>query len=142
MKTTETPDQPVQSSLVSQIEDFWSENEFTDALEKMEPTINIIEKSGVYKLRVSAPGFKKRDFRVAVEDRSLIISAEHNVEKKEENENYVRKEFFANSFSRSFRLPDNDTLDRIKAIYKDGLLNITINKANAEEPEIKDIKIR
>ena len=63
MKTTETPDQPVQSSLVSQIEDFWGKNELTDALEKMEPTINIIEKSGVYKLRVSAPGFKKRDFK-------------------------------------------------------------------------------
>ncbi|MEI2272986.1 Hsp20/alpha crystallin family protein [Sphingobacterium sp. ML3W] len=142
MKTTETPDQLVQSSLVSQIEDFWSKDELTGALKKKEPTINIIEKNGVYKLRVLAPGFKKRDFRVAVEDRSLIISAEHSVEKKEENENYVRKEFSANSFSRSFHLPDNVTLDNIKATYKDGLLNITINKTNPEEQEVKDIKVR
>jgi len=142
MKTTETPDQLVQSSLVSQIEDFWSKDELTGALEKMEPTINIIEKNGVYKLRVSAPGFKKRDFRVIVEGQSLIISAEHSVEKKEENENYVRKEFSANSFSRSFHLPDNVTLDNIKATYKDGLLNITINKTNPEEQEVKDIKVR
>lgn len=86
MKTTETPDQLVQSSLVSQIEDFWSKDELTGALKKMEPTINIIEKNGGggYILRVLAPGFKKRDFRVIVEGQSLIISAEHSVEKKEE----------------------------------------------------------
>ncbi|WP_418360425.1 hypothetical protein [Sphingobacterium detergens] len=53
MKTTEIPDQILQPSLISQIEDFWSKDELTSALDKIEPMINIIEKDAVYKLRVS-----------------------------------------------------------------------------------------
>ncbi|WP_223584926.1 hypothetical protein [Sphingobacterium sp. GVS05A] len=53
MKTTEIPDQILQPSLISQIKDFWSKDELTSALDKIEPMINIIEKDAVYKLRVS-----------------------------------------------------------------------------------------
>jgi hypothetical protein len=53
MKTTEIPVQILQSSLISQIEDFWSKDELTSVLDKIEPMINIIEKDAVYKLRVS-----------------------------------------------------------------------------------------
>ncbi|MDR6697945.1 HSP20 family protein [Chryseobacterium ginsenosidimutans] len=103
---------------------------------------NIIDKNGVYKIKVSAPGFKKKDFKVSVEDGSLIISAETGAEKKEEKENYVRKEFSASSFVRSFRLPDSISLGHIKANYKGGLLNITISKTNLDKKEVKEIKIR
>lgn len=131
-----------QSPMARVIEDFWNKDGFLDESMKMEPTINIIDRNGVYKVRVSAPGFKKKDFKVAVEDGSLIISAEKNEEKKEEKENFVRKEFSASSFSRSFRLPENITLGHIKANYKNGLLNITISKTNLDKREVKEIKIR
>ncbi|MET3537159.1 Hsp20/alpha crystallin family protein [Chryseobacterium limigenitum] len=142
MKTLETPNQIAQSPLATTIEDFWNKEGFLSESAKMEPTVNIIDKNGIYKLKVSAPGFKKKDFKVAVEDGSLIISAETSAEKKEEKENYVRKEFSASSFTRSFRLPDNITLGHIKANYKGGLLNITINKTNLDKKEVKEIKIR
>lgn len=139
MKTLEKTNQ---SSLANVIEDFWNKDGFLDESMKMEPTINIIDRNGVYKLKVSAPGFKKKDFKVAVENGSLIISAEKSVEKKEEKENFVRKEFSATSFSRSFRLPENITLGHIKANYKNGLLNIAISKTNLDKKEVKEIKIR
>ncbi len=139
MKTLE---KTTQSSMTRVIEDFWNKDGFLDESMKMEPTINIIDRNGVYKVRVSAPGFKKKDFKVAVEDGSLIISAEKRIEKKEEKENFVRKEFSASSFSRSFHLPDNITLGHIKANYKNGLLNITISKTNLDKREVKEIKIR
>lgn len=139
MKTLE---KTTQSSMTRVIEEFWNKDGFLDESMKMEPTINIIDRNGVYKVRVSAPGFKKKDFKVAVEDGSLIISAEKRIEKKEEKENFVRKEFSASSFSRSFHLPDNITLGHIKANYKNGLLNITISKTNLDKREVKEIKIR
>jgi len=139
MKTLE---KTTQSPMARVIEEFWNKDGFLDESMKMEPTINIIDRNGVYKVRVSAPGFKKKDFKVAVEDGSLIISAEKRLEKKEEKENFVRKEFSASSFSRSFRLPENITLGHIKANYKNGLLNITISKTNLDKREVKEIKIR
>ncbi|MPS73804.1 MAG: heat-shock protein Hsp20 [Chryseobacterium sp.] len=139
MKTLE---KSTQSPMDRVIEDFWNKDGFLDESMKMEPTINIIDRNGVYKVKVSAPGFKKKDFKVAVEDGSLIISAEKSEEKKEEQENFVRKEFSASSFSRSFRLPENITLGHIKANYKNGLLNITISKTNLDKREVKEIKIR
>jgi len=60
----------------------------------------------------------------------LVITAEHRIEKKEENENYLRKEFSTSSFTRSFNLPDNIALNQIKANYKDGLLHIAIKKTH------------
>jgi HSP20 family protein len=143
MKTLEKTNQTNQAqSLESLVEDFWKNDDVVNQLVKAEPTVNIIDKNGVYKIKVSAPGFKKKDFKVAVEDGSLIISAETNAEKKEEKKSYVRKEFSASSFARSFHLPDNITLGHIKANYKSGLLNITINKNNLDKKEVKEIKIR
>ncbi|MCJ7935919.1 MAG: Hsp20/alpha crystallin family protein [Chryseobacterium sp.] len=130
-----------QSPLENTIEDFWKKDEFLNASVKMEPAINIIDKNGVYKLKVLAPGFKKKEFKVAVENGILIMSATTSTEKKEEKENYVRKEFSASSFSRSFRLPDNISLGQIKAYYKGGLLHITISKANLDKKEVKEIRI-
>lgn len=138
MKTLE---KNTQAPMTSVIEDFWNKDRFLDESMKMEPTINIIDRNGVYKVRVSAPGFRKKDLKVAVEDGSLIISAEKTMEKKEEKENFVRKEFSATSFSRSFHLPENVTLGHIKANYKNGLLNITISKTNLDKREVKEIKI-
>lgn len=138
MKTLE---KNTQAPMTNVIEDFWNKDGFLDESMKMEPTINIIDRNGVYKVRVSAPGFRKKDLKVAVEDGSLIISAEKTMEKKEEKENFVRKEFSATSFSRSFHLPENITLGHIKANYKNGLLNITISKTNLDKREVKEIKI-
>ncbi len=90
---------------------------------------------------ISAPGYKKKDFHIAVEDGALIISAETKKEKEENKENYVRKEFSASSFSRRFRLPDSVNVGHIKAKYNDGLLKITINKAKLDHKEVKQIKI-
>lgn len=143
MKTLEKTNPSNESqSLESLVENFWKNDDLVDQLAKTEPTVNIIDKNGVYKLKVSAPGFKKKDFKVAVEDETLIISAATSAEKKEEKENYVRKEFSASSFVRSFRLPDSISLGHIKANYKGGLLNITINKSNLDKKEVKEIKIR
>lgn len=130
-----------QKSLNDIVEDFWSKDGFLPDFSKIDPTINIADKNGVYKINVSAPGYKKKKFHIAVEDGALIISAETKTEKEKNKENYVRKEFSASSFSRRFRLPDSVNIGHIKAKYNEGLLKITINKAKLDHKEVKEIKI-
>ncbi|ROH99805.1 Hsp20/alpha crystallin family protein [Chryseobacterium daecheongense] len=131
------------TSLKSIIEDFWNADGFLShpIFNHNYPTVNIIDKNGAYEVKVSAPGFKKEDFKVAIENGSLTISAETSSESKEEKENYLRKEFSTSSFSRSFRLPDNITQEQIKANYQDGLLNISVMKANPDQKNIQEIKV-
>ncbi|MBW8362672.1 MAG: Hsp20/alpha crystallin family protein [Kaistella sp.] len=131
-------------SFKSLIEDFWNADGFPNPSllgKSMYPTVNIIDKDDTYELTVSAPGFKKDDFKVAIDNGLLTISAETSSETKEEKKNYLRKEFSTSSFTRSFRLPDNITDEQIKANYQDGILNIGMHKLPSEKKEIKEIKI-
>lgn len=128
----------------SMMEDFWN----TDGLlnqpmmsKNNYPGVNIIDKDANYEITVSAPGFKKEDFKVDVDNGFLSISAETRKETKEEKKNYLRREFSTSSFCRSFRLPDNVTDEQIKANYHDGLLKIDVIKVDSGEKTHKQIKI-
>ncbi|MOA39346.1 putative Hsp20 family chaperone [compost metagenome] len=91
---------------------------------------------------MSAPGFKKEDFKITSEDGLLTISAETSSEKKEEKKNYTRKEFSSSSFSRSFSLPDDVEDTDVKAHYKDGLLNLSLKKTFKTSHNRKEISIQ
>jgi HSP20 family protein len=105
------------------------------------PAVNISEDDKNYLVEVMAPGFKKEDFKVNVEDDALIISAEAKNETTEQNKRYSRREYSYNSFTRSFRLPENAKSDTVDATYKDGVLKLNIPKTNTEAKKGKEIKI-
>jgi HSP20 family protein len=106
------------------------------------PAVNIAEKPQSFHIEVSAPGFKKEDFRVVAEDGALRISGEHKDENKEENKTFNRREFRYGSFSRSFTLPENVKVDGIQAQYENGILMIELPKKVAEQkPAATEIKI-
>lgn len=92
------------------------------------PAVNIKENKDGFTLELAAPGFKKDDLKVDVEDQVLILSAELKDEKVNEGENYTRREFNYNSFKRSFTLPDTIDLDRVDASFNDGLLVVSLPK--------------
>ena len=99
------------------------------------PAVNIIEGKDDYQIEVAAPGLKKEDFKVNLENNVLTISSEKE-EKEENNDNKVmRKEFSYYSFSRSFSLPQTVEAEKISATHKDGVLNISIPKR--EEAKVK-----
>src|SRR3954464_8749163 len=68
------------------------------------PAVNISENEKCYNVEVVAPGFKKEDFKVKVDDDILTISAETKNETTEEGKNkeYTRREYSSSSFTRSF----------------------------------------
>ena len=82
---------------------------------------------------------KKEDISVSLSDDTLTISGKKSEEKEVKKENYYRKEIRSGGFSRSFTLPARVDKDKVKATYKDGVLQLTLPKA-PEEKE-KEIKI-
>jgi len=128
---------------------------FTDLLENIErnflgrvdetsgdiPAVNIKEENDKFVLELAAPGMKKDDFKINLDNYQLTISAETKNEKKEKEDNYTRREFVFNSFSRSFTLPKTIDIDKIKADYKNGVLDIVLPKKEEEAKLTKQIKI-
>lgn len=116
----------------------WFEKEFNQTL----PAVNIKENADGFNIEFAAPGFSKTDFKVNIEQDLLTVSAEKKEEKKEENEQYTRKEFSYNTFSRSFTLPQTANAEKIDAKYSDGILRLVIpKKEEAKKQGPKEIKV-
>ena len=92
------------------------------------PSVNIRESEDSFMLDLAAPGMKKEDFNINLDNNVLTISTEVKSEDEEKNEKYTRREFSYSSFCRSFSLPKSVDLDKIKADYSDGILNLTLPK--------------
>jgi HSP20 family protein len=107
------------------------------------PAVNVKEDDNKFEIEVAAPGMKKDDFRVKLENDLLTICSERKDEKNEKNENYSRREFSYQSFQRSFNLPEGHILsDKISAKYNDGILHIELPKRDEVKPQpAREIKI-
>lgn len=94
------------------------------------PAANIKETENDFQVALAAPGFKKEDFNIDVEDDVLTVSSstENTTEVKEDDGRYTRKEFSFASFSRSFSLPEDVKQEEISATYTDGVLTIVVPK--------------
>ena len=92
------------------------------------PAVNIRENDKEYKLELAAPGFRKEDFKVEVEDEMLKISAERTENFEDKSEQFTRREYSMESFERSFSLPSNAGKDNIHAQYHQGMLRVQIPK--------------
>lgn len=105
------------------------------------PAVNISETDKGFEIELAAPGMKKEDFKVKVDNGVLTISAERKEEKEEKKKNYTRQEYNFSSFSRSFTLPENVKEDDLMAKYEDGLLRLTVGKKEAVKSKAKEIPV-
>src|SRR5215218_3016508 len=94
------------------------------------PAVNIRETADSFEVEMAAPGMKKEDFKVELDNNVLTISSERE-QRNEENDGqrYARREFSYQSFQRTFHLSkDVVDADKIQARYENGLLRLTIPK--------------
>jgi len=103
------------------------------------PSVDISETEKQFEISAQLPGMEKDDINIDLENGRLTISGERELKKEKDGKNYHRVETQFGKFSRSFYLPDSVDEDAIKANYKDGVLNITIDKN--EEKVKKQIKV-
>ena len=92
------------------------------------PAVNITENEKSFRLALAAPGLKKDDFEITIDNQQLSISCEKEHKKEEKKDDYTRKEFSYESFRRSFVLPEAVNSDKINASYKDGVLTVELPK--------------
>ena len=107
-----------------------------------DPSANIIEKPEGFELEIAAPGLKKDDFKIDLDNAVLTVSSEVEDAQNEEGKNYTRKEFYYGSFRRSFTLPKSVNIEKIKAEYVNGILKLVLPKKEEAKLETKkEIKI-
>jgi HSP20 family protein len=106
------------------------------------PAVNIIETSNDFRLEMVAPGMKKENFSLELQNDQLTISYEHedNREGERSDWKYLTHEYNYHSFTRSFSLPDTIDSEKIQAKYEDGILHIAIPKR--EEAKRKSMRIQ
>jgi HSP20 family protein len=106
--------------------------------------VNLRETDKTYELEVIAPGLNKEDFKVSAEKDILTISFEHREEDQEGqgSERWYRKEYKYQSFSRSFRMDETMDVNKISAIYKDGVLHLSIPKKEGAQKVSKSIEVK
>ena len=116
------------AQMASMTENFWDTDAFTTTGEP-KYAVNIQVQVGKYKLQVSAPGFKKSDFKIVTDNGTLTVTAESSRTNDDKTDNYIRKEFSHASFTGSFRLPDDVLEDHISAKYHNGLFTVNLKKS-------------
>lgn len=103
--------------------------------------VNISESENAFHLELAAPGLNKEDFNIEINNQTLFINFEQEENKEENEKNYTRKEYSFNSFSRSFRLPDNTIDTDINARYENGILKVDIKKKELKEKKVLNVQV-
>ena len=108
------------------------------------PAVNIAESENEFHIELAAPGLKKEDFKINLEQNLLTVSAERKEEKSESDEarKYNRIEYNYSSFMRTFTLPETADHTKISAEYKDGILFISVTKKEEAKILSREIAIR
>ncbi|HCQ17474.1 Hsp20/alpha crystallin family protein [Roseivirga sp. UBA1976] len=99
------------------------------------PKVNIKENDDAFMVEMAAPGMKKEDFNIQLDNNLLTISSEKKEDSKDDNFRYSRKEFAYRSFQRAFTIPESADEQKIGAVYEDGILTITIPKKEEAKPQ-------
>ena len=114
----------------------------TDYLPKVNctaPAINVKESDKAYIVELAAPGMKKEDFNVHINDEgNLVVKMESKTEKKDEDKNtrYLRREFSYSKFEQTLILPDDVKKEDISAHVDNGVLTVELPKIVEEKVKV------
>lgn len=104
------------------------------------PSVDIFEEGSELVIKAELAGIKREDIKVELAGNTLTLSGEKRGEEKVQQKDYFRVEQSYGSFSRSLDLPEGVNLDAVNATYKDGLLEIRIQR-NAESRKVHTVPI-
>ena len=103
------------------------------------PAVDLYEKDDHFMIKAELPGVDKNDIKIDLKDRLLTLSGERTYDNEVKEENYYRRERSYGKFQRAFTLPAEVDSDKIKAEFKDGVLQIEVPKP--EEKKAKQVTI-
>jgi HSP20 family protein len=103
------------------------------------PPVDVYEDEHGITLKMEVPGIDEKDIDVRLENNVLTVTGERKFEKEEKQENFHRIERQYGTFTRSFTLPNTVDTEGISADYKNGVLEVRLNKRAEAKP--KQIKV-
>jgi HSP20 family protein len=121
-------------------ESIFNDTFFNDRLVTRIPAVNISESADHYHIELAAPGLKKQDFKISVDNNLLNISVEQQLETN--NRQYNKREYSYSSFVRSFTLPELADRGNIEAAYEDGILKIDVAKKEEAKTVVRQIELK
>ena len=104
--------------------------------------VNIKETENEYLLEVVAPGFKKEDFKINLDNNLLTVSVEKKEENGNSNEKNIRREYKFGSFKRSFTIDEKIDTENIAATYINGVLTLNLPRKTEVKTSTKEISIQ
>ena len=104
------------------------------------PVVDVYEEKDEVVVKAELPGLDKKDIEVNISDSELTLKGEKKKEEKIDEENYYRCERSYGAFLRSVELPTDVQADKVKASFKNGILEIRLPKT--EEAKTKEIKVK
>lgn len=105
------------------------------------PRVDVVEQKDAYMIKAELPGVSKNDVKIVLQENVLTIKGEKKQESEQKDSDYHRIERSYGTFERSFTLPTGVRSDKIDATYKDGVLTITLPKAEEAKPKEIEVKV-
>ncbi|MEM8806879.1 MAG: Hsp20/alpha crystallin family protein [Cyanobacteria bacterium P01_G01_bin.38] len=105
------------------------------------PSAELVEQADTYHLRLELPGINKDDLDIQVTAEAVSISGERKSEIETESDGVTRSEFRYGSFQRVMTLPGRIDHQNVAADYKDGILTLTLPKAEEEKNKIVKVNL-
>lgn len=104
------------------------------------PRVDIEESRDSYVVKAELPGIKLEDIKITIADNQLVVRGEKRREVEKSDTTYHRVERVYGAFERAFTLTKAVAADKIEAIYRDGVLEVRVPKA--EEAKAREIQIK
>ena len=114
---------------------------FADGNLSKVPAAELTETKENIVLKLEVPGMQPADLNIEAAHKSISISGERKSETKSEHEGQTRSEFRYGSFQRVIPLPAKIQNTQVKAEYKDGILHLTLPKAEEEKNKVVKVNL-
>ena len=107
-----------------------------------EPEIEVREETDQYRVKADLPGIKKEEINISVTGNLLTLKGERKRENEVKDKDYFYSERFYGGFTRTIALSTEVEADKVKATYKDGVLELTLPKVETAKPKQIQVEIK
>ena len=98
------------------------------------PALNVWTNEDGAMATVRLPGVNSEDLDISVKENSVTIAGSRSSEELPEEANYLRRELRSGDFSRTFQLPFNVDANKVEATFENGILHLSVPRAEADKP--------
>ena len=125
-------------SPVARMLDLWEGDDWRGQVRRFD--VDVREDEDQYLVQADLPGLERENVEITFEDGVLTIEAKHGSDAEEKGDGYCVRERRFGTFTRSFRVPSDVDADNINAGLKNGVLSVTLPKA--ETAKVKKVQVK